>query len=150
MISGQAPDGLKSSSQNQLFTHLRLLRSVSSLRDNLDVLLNHLSVEDLTDATEFSSLKPSTAERSSTTSSPRQISQSVHPVHIAQTEDNTLLLEGVGVIETFVSSEISSSVVTLTAFKTIVLTSVSTSMICTCDNTMSPCKLTFRVHFRIG
>lgn len=143
--SGQALDGLKSSRQDQLFTHplvslrtpLRLLRSVSSLRDNLAVLLIHLSAGDI-------------AEKSSRASSPKQIPPSVHPVQIAQTDDNTLVLKGVGVIETLVSSEISSSVVTLTAFKTIVLTSVSTSMICTCDNTLSPCKLIFHVHFRVG
>lgn len=102
----------------------------------------------MADATEDFSLESSTAEMSSTTSSPKHIPQS--PVQIAQTEDNTLMLKGVGVIETLVSSEISSSVVTLTAFKTIVLTSVSTSMICTCDNTLSPCKLMFHVYFRVG
>ena len=139
MASGQALDGPVVS----LMIPPRLLRSVSSLRDNLDVLLIHLSAMD---ATEFLS----TAEKSSTTSFPKQIPQSVHPVQIAQTEDSTLVLEGIGVIETLFSSEISPSVVTLTAFKTLVLTSVSTSMICTCDNILSPCKLMFQVHFRVG
>ena len=68
--------------------------------------------------------------------------RTVHPVQVVQTEDNSLVVEGVSVFETLVSSEVSSSVITLKAFKTIVLTTVSTSMICTCD-AHTPCKSVF-------
>lgn len=173
--SGQALDGLRSSSQSQqvtrplvsLKTPLRLLRSVGSLRGGLGVLLTYLSSENMANVTSSSSdvsnLEPTArtaGKTSSTTSSNRkasrmtssskQIPRSVYPVQIAQTEDNALVVEGVGIIETLVSSEISASVATFTAFKTIVVTTVSTSMICTCDNTLSPCELTFHVQFRIG
>ncbi len=85
-----------------------------------------------------------------TTSSLQQMPRSIYPIQIAQTEDNTLMLEGVGVIETLLSSEISPSLVTFTAYETIVLTTVSTSMICTCNNNLIPCELTFHVRFQAG
>ena len=130
---------------------LSLQRLLSSCRD-LSVVpemiltsLTYSSATNIVNVPEDPSLGPTarTAERSlrssnrelfPTTSSSEQISQGVHPIQIARTEDNTLMIEGVGVVETLVSSEISSSVVTLTAFKTIVLTTISTSMICTCNN----------------
>ena len=96
------------------------------------------------------SLRSSNRELFRTTSFLSQISRSVHPVQIVQTEDNGLMIEGVGVIESLISSEISPSVVTLTAFKTILLTTVSTSMICTCDNTLSPYELTYLTDFEVG
>ena len=165
---GQALDGLKALGQKQRSTRppisskapLKSLRSVRSLGNDLGMLLTHLSAEDVTNASpsrsDVSSLRliaRSPRKGSQMTSSyqgPTQIQRSIHPIQIAQTEDNGLVLEGVGVIETLVGSEISSNVVTFTAFKTILLTTVSTSMICTCDNTASLRELTFVTQYRTG
>lgn len=63
-----------------------------------------------------------------------QISQSSYPVQKGQTKDNG---HGLGVIETLASSETSSSVSTLTTFKTVLLTQFLTNMACTYDNSRS-------------
>ena len=102
----------------------------------------YISAESIPTTTKASRMKP-TAHVSGKSLGPAELRslspRSIHPVQVVQTEDNSLVVEGVGVFETLVSSEISSSVITLTAFKTIVLTTVSTSMICTCDS-HAPCK----------
>ena len=70
-------------------------------------------------------------------------------ISIGQTEDNELVIEGLGLIETLVSSETSSNVSTLTTFKTTLLTTVFMNMVCTYDKTLSLCELMLHVYFRI-
>ena len=81
------------------------------------------------------------------TSSLEQRPQTVHPVQLAHTEENGLVIEGLGILETLVSSETLSSAFTFTTHKTILLTTVSTRMVCTCCNTLSLCELMFCIHF---
>ena len=82
-----------------------------------------------------------------TTSSLEQRPQTVHPVQLAQTEENGLVIEGLGILETLVSSETLSSALTFTTYKTVLLTTVLTSMVCTCCNNLSLCELMFLTHF---
>lgn len=103
----------------------------------------YISAESISTTTKASRMKP-TAHVSGKSLGPAELRslspRSIHPVQVVQTEDNSLMIEGVGIFETLVSSEISLSVITLTVFKIIVLTTVLTSMICTCDS-HAPCKL---------
>lgn len=82
-----------------------------------------------------------------TISSQEQRPQTVHPVQLAQTEESGLVIEGLGILETLVSSETLSSAFTFTTYKTVLLTTVLTSMVCTCCNTLSFCELMFLIHF---
>ena len=50
------------------------------------------------------------------------------------------MLDGLAIIETLASSEVSSSVFTFTMYETVMLTMVSTKMIYTCDKTLSLCE----------
>ena len=84
------------------------------------------------------------------TSLPERISQGIHPVQIAQTKEDKLGIEGHGVIKTLVSSETSSSIFTSTVYETVLLTVIATSMVYTCNTTISLCKLMFHFHLRPG
>ena len=123
----------------------------------LGKLFTHLSIGNVVEVTDVSNLERTTGTegkilesslpQSFGITSSKEMPRSISPVQVAQTEDNTLKFDGVGLIETLVNSEISSNILTLTAFKTILVTTVLTSMICTCDTPLSPCKLTFPVYF---
>lgn len=49
-------------------------------------------------------------------------------------------LDGLAIIETLTSREMSSSVFTFTKYETVMLTTVSTKMIYTCDKALSLCE----------
>ena len=80
----------------------------------------------------------------------KQISRSIHPIQIDQTEDNELVTEGLDIIETLASSETSPSILILTSIKTVLLTTVLTSTVHNNDKTLSLCELMLYIYFQIG